>query len=296
MGKRLTALSLTALTALAGCTTYAPRYDSQGRYIGEQEVEDPGRTVATIGVLNGGLLGLALQAMGDHASNEQQRRINEERMYGMQRQIDQRGEYQQAGLEAFNNIPLRQQDDIIEGVIKFSVDHLTSIGNYTPEMMNIAIANVRDSLKTHLELVRSSLRISPRDLFARKFNERYLATFACNSIEDLDKNGSIEVSNIQGDLDGTFFLAEPVTLGYTHFDEAGKKVKLQLRLPSGRTSDREFTARANGQLEYFALPDNLREPGHYTFVAYVNDDYVDHTDFLISKTEALTQVRVFADE
>ncbi len=89
MKKSMLSAILASTIALSGCTTYAPRYDSQGRYIGEQEVEDPGRTVATIGVLNGGLLGLALQAMGDHTSKEQQRQINEARMYGMQRQINQ---------------------------------------------------------------------------------------------------------------------------------------------------------------------------------------------------------------
>ncbi|MBS3077393.1 hypothetical protein J4233_03920 [Candidatus Pacearchaeota archaeon] len=93
MGRRLTTLGLTGLMAVAptmnGCTTFAPAYDSQGRYIGERRVDDPGKTVQVLGMLNGGLFGLAMQGMGSHASSEQQRRQNEQYRLNTQRQIDQ---------------------------------------------------------------------------------------------------------------------------------------------------------------------------------------------------------------
>ncbi|MBU0760808.1 MAG: hypothetical protein ABII03_01485 [Nanoarchaeota archaeon] len=77
--------------AVNGCTTYAPRFDSQGNYLGEQRVDDPGRTIAALGRLNGGLFGLALEAAGNHESREQQMRQNEQFRLNMQRQINQRG-------------------------------------------------------------------------------------------------------------------------------------------------------------------------------------------------------------
>jgi hypothetical protein len=111
MRKRLTALGLAALTALAGCTTYAPRFNPQtGRYEGEQKVDDPGRTVQTIGAINGGLLGWTLQAMGSHTSKEQQRQINEQRMYGTQRQIDSARGYQRP----FSQSPIQIIDTWVE--------------------------------------------------------------------------------------------------------------------------------------------------------------------------------------
>lgn len=74
---------------LTGCTTYAPRYDEQGRYVGEQEVTDSGKVVQGLGYAVGGLPGLMMQGMGRQASKEQQRRISEQRGLHMQNQIEQ---------------------------------------------------------------------------------------------------------------------------------------------------------------------------------------------------------------
>ncbi|MFH1802659.1 MAG: hypothetical protein ABH864_04370 [archaeon] len=94
MGRRLAALGLAGLMAVApimnGCTTYAPRF-IEGRYVGEQKVSDPGKTVAGIGRINGGLLGVALEWMGNRASRNQHLRQTEQYRLNMQRQIDEGG-------------------------------------------------------------------------------------------------------------------------------------------------------------------------------------------------------------
>lgn len=301
--RRLATLGLAGTLALApalnGCTTYQPKFDQRsGRYVGEEKVEDRGKTVQGIGSVLGGAPGLLLQMMGSKASKDQQRQINEQRMMGMQRQIDQRGTYQaHPALGSLGSMSLQQQDAQVDHISGMIVTHLTTMGDYTPEMKNVVTGTIRDVFNEQLENVRKSSASSPRELFSRKFNEHYLTTFVCNNISDSDGNGTIEASNIQGDLDGNFTWTEPITLGYTHFNQPGREVNLQLRLPSGRTHERQFTAKANGQLEYFALPDNLREPGHYTFIAYVGKAYEGHTEFSISsEREEPTRVRVFNDE
>ncbi len=71
-----------------GCTTTEPIFDPQGRYVGERQVDDTGRTMATLGVLNGGLLGLAMQGMGNELSRQQQQNTNQMYRQNMQMQVD----------------------------------------------------------------------------------------------------------------------------------------------------------------------------------------------------------------
>lgn len=71
-----------------GCTMPRPVYGPNGEYLYEERVSDAGENLRLIGMINGGLLGLLIQAEGSHLSKDQRERIDAESRRNMQRQID----------------------------------------------------------------------------------------------------------------------------------------------------------------------------------------------------------------
>ncbi len=88
--RRSLSLGLVALCACApSCTTPQPVYDAQGRYVGYTQKVDDGRTLSAFGAINGGLLGLFMQGVGNKISEEGKRQIEDEYRTKVQRQLDQ---------------------------------------------------------------------------------------------------------------------------------------------------------------------------------------------------------------
>ncbi len=73
------------------CTTPQPVYDKQGRYIGYTRKFDEGKALSHFGAINGGLLGLFMEAVGNKVSEDNRREIEHDYRERVQEQIDNVG-------------------------------------------------------------------------------------------------------------------------------------------------------------------------------------------------------------
>lgn len=291
MGRRINALGLAALTALAGCTTTAPNFNPQtSRYEGERTVEDRGRIVQGLGAFLGGGTGLLLQAMGSYASKEQQRQLMEERMYGMQRQIDQANakNFDDQVYEVKSNLahftPEQRKDlqnRILEDVTKQADDTAKKLKLNEAQkkaMIDAQIAQLNQYLPTISnqpspeEELKKTTPLQKLEAFVKTETS---SGFTFCQATDLNRNGEIEPRELIGLGKETITSNDNLYVGIISFNPRSK-LQVEHILPNGKITKYEGSSIEKGRIWTYQVPSVEKMQGTHSFSFYEGEIYLTH--------------------